>query len=164
MRKVGIILGSKSDLEIAKNTIKTLKNFEIDYDLIISSAHRSPERTLNWVKQAESNNISVIIAIAGAAAHLAGFVAAHTIIPVIGVPVASTSLCGFDALLSTLQMPGGIPVATMAIGPAGATNAAVLAIQILSTSEIELKKKLLKYKKELSNKVESDHETALKEL
>lgn len=164
MNKVGIILGSKSDVEIAKKAIEILKSFSVDYDFIISSAHRSPERTINWTINAEKNNINVIIAIAGAAAHLAGVVAAHTILPVIAVPVASTTLGGFDALLSSVQMPAGVPVATMAIGSAGAVNAAILAIQILSLTDADLREKIIAYKNNLSLKVEKDHCDILKDL
>lgn len=164
MNKVGIILGSKSDIEIAKSAITILKEFSVPFDFIISSAHRSPDRTIQWVVNAEKNDIKIIIAIAGAAAHLAGIVAAHTILPVIAVPVPSTTLGGFDALLSTVQMPAGVPVATMAIGTAGSTNAAILSIQILSLTDNSLKEKIILYKKTLSKKVEKDHSLIIKDL
>jgi 5-(carboxyamino)imidazole ribonucleotide mutase len=164
MNKVGIILGSKSDIEIAKSAITILKEFSVPFDFIISSAHRSPDRTIQWVVNAEKNDIKIIIAIAGAAAHLAGIVAAHTILPVIAVPVPSTTLGGFDALLSTVQMPAGVPVATMAIGTAGSTNAAILSIQILSLTDNSLKEKIILYKKTLSTKVEKDHSLIIKDL
>jgi 5-(carboxyamino)imidazole ribonucleotide mutase len=158
---VGIILGSKSDLNIAHTAIEILTHFNINFDFIISSAHRSPGRTINWVKSVEEKGINVIIAIAGAAAHLAGFVAAHTILPVIAVPVPSSELSGIDSLLSCVQMPGGVPVATMAIGEAGAKNAAILACQILSTANDKLKEELKKYKLSLADKVEKDHNEAV---
>lgn len=164
MNKIGIILGSKSDIEIAKSAIDILKDFEVPFDFFISSAHRSPDRTIKWVINSEKINIKVIIAIAGAAAHLAGVVAAHTILPVIAVPVPSTTLGGFDALLSTVQMPAGTPVATMAIGTAGAINAAILSIQILSLTDNSLKDKIIEYKKELTRKVERDHNLIIKDL
>lgn len=164
MSKVGIVLGSKSDFEIAKHTINILNIFEVNFDFIISSAHRSPDRTIKWTINAEKNDIKVIIALAGAAAHLAGVVAAHTTLPVVAVPIASTTLGGFDSLLSSVQMPAGVPVATMAIGNAGAINAAIFAIQILSLTDITLKEKIVAYKKDLSNKVEIDHNMVLKDL
>jgi 5-(carboxyamino)imidazole ribonucleotide mutase len=164
MNKVGIILGSKSDFDVAKKAIETLESFGIDYDFIISSAHRSPDRTIKWTVNAEKNNIKVIIAIAGAAAHLAGVVAAHTTLPVVAVPVSSTTLGGFDALLSSVQMPAGVPVATMAIGSSGAVNASIFAIQILSLTDANLKEKIAAYKKDLSLKVEKDHIDILKSL
>ena len=158
MAKVGIILGSKSDFEVAVATTRTLREFKIDFDLIISSAHRTPERTVTWVKNAEKNDIKVIIAIAGAAAHLAGVVASKTILPVIAVPVASTALCGIDALLSSVQMPSGIPVATMAIGIAGAKNAAILACQILALYDDLPKQQLIDFKNKMIRKIENDNE------
>jgi 5-(carboxyamino)imidazole ribonucleotide mutase len=164
MNKVGIILGSKSDFDVAKKAIETLESLTVDYDFIISSAHRSPDRTIQWTINAEKNNIKVIIAIAGAAAHLAGVVAAHTTLPVIAVPVSSTTLGGFDALLSSVQMPAGVPVATMAIGSAGAVNAAIFATQILSLADTNLKEKFTAFKKDLSLKVEKDNSNILKNL
>ncbi|MDY6820700.1 MAG: 5-(carboxyamino)imidazole ribonucleotide mutase [Deferribacterota bacterium] len=163
--KVGIILGSKSDIDFAKETIKILKNFNVKYNLIISSAHRSPERTHKWaIDTVSKENIEVIIAIAGAAAHLAGVVASYVSIPVIAVPINSTSLMGLDALLSMVQMPAGVPVATMSIGKQGAKNAAIFAIQILSLKDDSLKEKLKSYKLELAKKVEIDHFDTLKNL
>ncbi len=129
--KVLIIMGSDSDLPIMEEAEKVLKKFKIPYDTTVASAHRSPKRTVKLTTEAEKKGIEVIIAGAGSAAHLAGVIAAHTILPVIGVPIDSSPLKGIDALFSTVQMPPGIPVATMAIGKAGAKNAAILAAQIL---------------------------------
>ncbi len=157
MAKVGLIMGSKSDFEIVKECISTLKLFNIDYDVIISSAHRTPDKTINWVKSAKSNNISVIIAFAGAAAHLAGVTASKTNLPIIAVPIASTTLGGLDSLLSSVQMPGGIPVATMAIGKAGAKNAALYACQIIALQNDTLYEKLENYRKAMADKIEKDN-------
>lgn len=156
MSKVGIIMGSKSDMEIAEKVMDTLDEFGVEWEVTVSSAHRTPEKTANWVKNAPDRGVKVIIAIAGAAAHLAGVVASETHLPILAVPVASTSLQGIDALLSMVQMPGGVPVATMAIGKAGAKNAAIFSVQILSTSDEMLEKKLLDYKKEMAEKVHND--------
>jgi len=164
MTKVGIILGSKSDMEIARVAVNTLKEFAVDFDIIISSAHRTPDRTSAWVKNAKKNNIEIIIAIAGAAAHLGGVVASKTLLPVIAVPVASTALCGFDALLSSVQMPGGIPVATMAIGTAGAKNAALFACQIAALNDETLNKKLLIHRDRMKEQVVQDSENILKNI
>jgi len=164
MTKVGIILGSKSDIEIAQVAVNTLKEFDVDFDIIISSAHRTPDRTSAWVKNAKKNNIEIIIAIAGAAAHLGGVVASKTLLPVIAVPVASTALCGVDALLSSVQMPGGIPVATMAIGTAGAKNAALFACQIAALNDETLNKKLLIYRDRMKEQVVQDSENILKNI
>jgi len=164
MTKVGIILGSKSDIEIAQVAVNTLKEFDVDFDIIISSAHRTPDRTSAWVKNAKKNNIEIIIAIAGAAAHLGGVVASKTLLPVIAVPVASTALCGVDALLSSVQMPGGIPVATMAIGTAGAKNAALFACQIAALNDETLNKKLLIHRDRMKEQVVQDSENILKNI
>jgi 5-(carboxyamino)imidazole ribonucleotide mutase len=139
---VAILMGSKSDWEIMKNCPDTLAKFGVDCECRVLSAHRTPAQTAAFVKQAEQDGVAVIIAAAGMAAHLAGAVAAHTTLPVIGVPMKGGALDGLDALLSTVQMPRGIPVATVAIGKAGAINAAILAVQILSTSRPELREKL----------------------
>ena len=157
MGKVGIIMGSKSDLHVAETIFTVLNEFSVPFDVIVSSAHRTPETTVEWTRKAEDSGISVIIAIAGAAAHLAGVVASETNLPVIAVPVAATSLGGIDALLSMVQMPGGIPVATMAIGNAGAKNAAIYACQIIATSSPELKAKLIGYRKNMKQKVYDDN-------
>jgi phosphoribosylaminoimidazole carboxylase PurE protein len=138
---VAIVMGSDSDLSVMEETAKILAEFEVPYEMTVSSAHRSPERTAEHARKAEERGIEVIIAGAGGAAHLAGVIAAHTILPVIGVPMES-GLMGIDSLLSTVQMPGGVPVATVAIGKAGARNAGILAVQILSGNHPELKKSL----------------------
>jgi phosphoribosylaminoimidazole carboxylase PurE protein len=151
---VGIVMGSDSDLPVMEEAKKLLEYLEIEYELTISSAHRAPDRTLNYAKSAIEKGLEVIIAGAGSAAHLAGMIAAHTNLPVIGVPIDSSCLKGIDALLSTVQMPGGIPVATMAIGKAGAKNAAIFAAQILGVKYPKIREKLSIYKKELAFQVE----------
>ncbi len=151
---VGILMGSDSDLPVMEEAAKALKSFGIPYEVIVSSAHRTPERTARYAKSAEKRGIRVIIAGAGSAAHLAGFIAANTTIPVIGVPIDSSSLKGLDALLSTVQMPGGVPVASMAIGPAGAKNAGIFAAQILSTADEGLRARLKAHRKEQAKVVE----------
>lgn len=158
MSKVGIIMGSKSDFDIAKDAVDILKGFGIEYEVIVSSAHRTPERTLEWAKTAEQRGLDAIIALAGAAAHLAGVVASETNLPVIAVPVSATSLNGLDALLSMVQMPGGIPVATMAIGKAGAKNAGIFAGQIIARSNSEVAAKVAQYKEDMKEKVYKDNE------
>ena len=140
MKKVGIIIGSDSDLPIIEKAIDILKDFSIPFEVHIYSAHRTPEKAIEFSKNAEKNGFGVIIAAAGMAAHLAGVIAANTIIPVIGIPCKSQNLEGIDALLSTVQMPSGIPVATVAIN--GGVNAALLSIEILAVNDKELSKKL----------------------
>ena len=140
MKKVGIIMGSDSDLPIIEKAIDILKDFSIPFEVHIYSAHRTPEKAIEFSKNAEKNGFGVIIAAAGMAAHLAGVIAANTIIPVIGIPCKSQNLEGIDALLSTVQMPSGIPVATVAIN--GGVNAALLSIEILAVNDEELSKKL----------------------
>jgi phosphoribosylaminoimidazole carboxylase PurE protein len=152
--KVAIVLGSDSDYPVIEDMLKILKDFGIEHELVVSSAHRSPGRTEKYAVGLEARGVQVVIACAGAAAHLAGVIAAHTILPVIGVPIDSSPLKGLDALFSTSMMPAGVPVATMGIGKAGASNAAVLAAQILSRSDAELSERLRKYKKRLSDRVE----------
>ena len=152
--KVSIVLGSDSDYSIVQDMIQILADFGIEHEVTISSAHRSPGRTLQYAAALEGRGIQVVIACAGAAAHLAGVIAAHTILPVIGVPIDSSPLNGLDALLSTSMMPAGVPVATMGIGKSGASNAAVLAAQILARSSPELSERLRKYKKQLADRVE----------
>ena len=152
--KVAIILGSDSDYPVIQDMVDILKNFGIDYELVVSSAHRSPERTHRYALEMEQRGIQVAIACAGAAAHLAGVIAAHTILPVIGVPIDSSPLQGLDALLSTSMMPAGVPVATMGIGKSGASNAAVLAAQILARNDSALQERLRSYKKQLAQRVE----------
>ena len=151
---VGILMGSDSDLPIMEEAAKVLKEFDIPYEITISSAHRSPKRTSDYANNAADRGIKIIIAGAGSAAHLAGFIAAETILPVIGVPIDSSSLKGMDALLSTVQMPGGVPVAAMAIGKAGAKNAGIFAAQILATSDKDIQAKLRAYKEKQANDVE----------
>lgn len=142
MKFISIIMGSKSDYEVVSEAAKVLEGFGVKYELIISSAHRSPERTISYVAQAEKKGVVAFICAAGMAAHLAGVVAAHTTKPVIGVPMAGGALSGVDALYSTVQMPAGMPVATLAVGKAGAINSAYLAMQILALSDAELSQKL----------------------
>src|SRR5580658_6231754 len=139
---VGIVMGSKSDWDVMKSASETLAKFGVAHESRVMSAHRSPALTSEYASNAEKNGIEVIIAAAGGAAHLAGVFAAHTLVPVLGVPMESQSLKGLDSLLSTVQMPGGIPVGTLAIGKPGATNAALLAIAILANSRPELREQL----------------------
>jgi len=151
---VSIVMGSDSDLEVMREAAKALEEFGIAYEIDVTSAHRSPERTAEYARKAAARGIRVIIAGAGGAAHLAGVIAAHTTLPVIGVPIPSTSLNGLDSLLATVQMPAGIPVATVAIGEPGATNAGILAAQILGLANAGIGKKLAAHKKQLANAVE----------
>jgi phosphoribosylaminoimidazole carboxylase PurE protein len=150
---VSIVMGSDSDLEIMREAAQALQGFGICYEIDVTSAHRSPERTAEFARQAAGRGIRVIIAGAGGAAHLAGVIAAHTSLPVIGVPIPSTSLNGLDSLLSTVQMPAGIPVATVAIGKPGATNAGILAAQILGLSDEAVAKALDAHKQKLAQGV-----------
>jgi len=152
--QVSIVMGSDSDLEIMREAGKALEGFGIEYEIDVTSAHRSPDRSAEFAKKAASRGIRVIIAGAGGAAHLAGVIAAHTILPVIGVPIPSTSLNGMDSLLSTVQMPAGIPVATVAIGKPGATNAGILAAQIIAVADAGIAKKLDAHKEKLAKGVE----------
>jgi len=156
MKFVSIVMGSKSDYEVMKECAKTLENFSVPYELIISSAHRSPQRTKNYIKQAEEKGAKVFIAAAGMAAHLAGALAATTTKPVIGVPMKGGAMDGMDAMLSTVQMPAGMPVATLALGKAGAVNAAYLAMQILALDDTELATKLYEDRIAKAKKVETD--------
>jgi 5-(carboxyamino)imidazole ribonucleotide mutase len=152
MAKVGIIMGSKSDYPVMREAEDILKEFDIDYEINIVSAHRTPEKMMDYSKNAHERGINVIIAGAGGAAHLPGMVASITPLPVIGVPVKSrNSIDGWDSILSILQMPGGVPVATVALN--GAKNAGILAVEILGSSNSELLKKVIQYKKELEEKV-----------
>lgn len=150
---VGIVMGSKSDKEIMEEAANVLKEFGIPYEMTIASAHRSPKRTAEYASSAIERGIEVIIAGAGSAAHLAGVIASETILPVIGVPIDSSPLNGLDSLLSTVQMPGGIPVAAMAIGKAGSKNAGIFAAQILGLKYPEILEKLTHYKKKLADDV-----------
>ncbi len=151
---VGIVMGSDSDFEIMQEAASVLKKFGVPYEITVASAHRSPQRASEYAKTAMERGIRVIIAGAGHAAHLAGAMSAYTILPIIGVPIDSSCLKGLDSLLSTVQMPPGIPVATVSIGKPGAGNAGILAIQILAISDTTLQNKLLDYKKKLADQVE----------
>jgi len=151
---VSIVMGSDSDLEIMRESAAALEGFGIDYEMDITSAHRSPTRTAEFARQAAGRGIKVIIAGAGGAAHLAGVIAAETTLPVIGVPIPSSSLQGLDSLLATVQMPAGIPVATVAIGKAGAANAGILAAQILALADSAIARKLSQHKEKLARGVE----------
>jgi phosphoribosylaminoimidazole carboxylase PurE protein len=150
---VGIIMGSDSDLPIMQEATKVLKQFEIPYEIGVYSAHRSPHRTAEYVRTARDRGLKLIIAGAGASAHLAGVTAAETTLPVIGVPIDSSPLSGFDALLSTVQMPPGVPVATMGVGKSGATNAGIFAVQILALGDESLRARLAEYKVQLEKSV-----------
>ncbi len=156
MRFVSIIIGSKSDYETMKACADTLEAFGVNYELVISSAHRSPQRTRDYIKQAEEKGAEVFIAASGMAAHLAGVVASKTVKPVIGVPMSASALSGIDSLLSTVQMPAGMPVATVAIGKAGAINSAYLAMQILALDDEELAIKLKEDRISKAKKIEMD--------
>ncbi len=150
---VGIIMGSDSDLAVMQEAAKVLKQFEIPYEIGVYSAHRSPHRTLEYVRSAGERGLKVIIAGAGSSAHLAGVTAAETTLPVIGIPIDSSPLSGLDSLLSTVQMPPGVPVATMGVGNSGATNAAVFAVQILALGDERLARRLAEYKDQLEKSV-----------
>ncbi|PID47652.1 MAG: 5-(carboxyamino)imidazole ribonucleotide mutase [Proteobacteria bacterium] len=156
MSFVSIIMGSKSDYDVMKECFGVLESFDVKYEVIISSAHRSPQRTKDYVLNADKKGACVFIAAAGMAAHLAGAVASMTTKPVIGVPLSASSLNGLDALYSTVQMPSGMPVATLAIGKAGAINAAYLAMQILALVDTDLNEKLQSDRAKKAQKVESD--------
>ena len=151
---VGIIMGSKTDLDTLQGAMDVLKEFGIEHEVRVLSAHRTPELVLEWSATAEQRGFEVLIAAAGGAAHLPGVVAAKTVLPVLGVPVASTTLGGADALLSIVQMPKGIPVGTLAIGKAGAANAALLAIAIMGGKRPELREKLKAWRKARAEEVE----------
>jgi 5-(carboxyamino)imidazole ribonucleotide mutase len=150
---VAVVMGSKSDWDVMKSASETLKHFDVPHECRVLSAHRTPAATIEYVGAAEGRGLQVVIAAAGGAAHLAGVVAAHTLLPVLGVPMESASLKGLDSLLSTVQMPGGIPVGTLAIGKPGATNAALLAVAILAGSRPELREKLRAFRAEQTAKV-----------
>jgi 5-(carboxyamino)imidazole ribonucleotide mutase len=152
--RVGILMGSDSDLDVMREAEKRLDGFGIAYETRIMSAHRTPEKAAEYAATAEQRGLQVIICGAGAAAHLAGAIAANTTLPVIGIPIDSSSLKGLDALLATVQMPAGIPVATMAIGKAGAANAGILAAQIVGRKDAEVAAKLVQAKKEMATGVE----------
>lgn len=152
--KVGLIMGSRSDLPVVEKTMEILKRFGIEYEARVLSAHRTPDQALDYAKQAEKKGLDVLIAAAGKAAHLPGVLAGVTILPVIGLPIKSSTMDGLDSLLSIVQMPSGVPVATVAIN--GAENAGILAAQILSLKYPDLKDKLLAFKQEIQDKVLSD--------
>ena len=155
---VGILMGSDSDLPVMEEAAKILKDFSIPFEMTVSSAHRTPKRTSEYAQSAEGRGIKVIIAGAGSAAHLAGFIAAETTLPVIGVPIESGPLNGRDSRLSTVQMPGGVPVASMAIGKAGAKNAGIFAAQILAVSDPKLRAALKAHREEMARQVEAKAE------
>jgi len=156
--KVAIFLGSESDFDVVKEALALLEEFGVAYALEVTSAHRTPDRTVRLVKDFEKEGVEVFIAVAGKAAHLAGLVAAHTLYPVIGVPVRGSGLGGLDALLSTVQMPKGVPVAGMGLGKSGAANAVLLAVQILSLGDSSLRAKLAGHRKKMAGKVEQSSE------
>lgn len=153
---VGVIMGSKSDYEHLAPAIELLGHLGIPYEAKVVSAHRTPDLMFEYAEQAERSGLLVIIAAAGGAAHLPGMVAAHTVVPVLGVPVESATLKGLDSLLSINQMPGGVPVGTLAIGKAGATNAALLAVSILSNSRPDLRAKLRAFREEQTQRVRQE--------
>ncbi len=161
MKKVIVVMGSDSDLQVMEGAIRTLRSFGVPFDVRIVSAHRTPAAAEELSRTAEEQGAGVIIAGAGKAAHLAGVLAANTVLPVIGVPVKSSTMDGLDSLLSTVQMPSGIPVATVAIN--GAENAALLAVQILSFCEPGLREALHKYKKDMERKILEKDETIRKQ-
>ncbi len=152
--QVQILMGSGSDADVMRNTVRTLRELGVECEMTVASAHRSPDRVRRVLAEAHERGVKVFVVGAGAAAHLAGVVAAHTVLPVIGVPIDSSPLGGFDALLSTVQMPPGVPVATVAVGKAGATNAAVLAAQILAVGDREIGARLADYRRGLAEKVD----------
>lgn len=153
MSKISIIMGSQSDLETVQGAINLLKEFKVPFEARVLSAHRTPKELVAYVEVSSKKDTKVFIAAAGGAAALAGVIAAHTSLPVIGIPIETSSLKGLDSLLSTVQMPAGIPVATMSIGKAGAKNAALFALEILGTSDKSIREKLIKYKEEMRRKI-----------
>lgn len=154
MPQVAIAMGSDSDLETMREAAKVLQEFGIENEIVVTSAHRSPNRTHKWALELEKRGVEIVIAGAGMAAHLAGVLASLLTIPVIGVPLEGSPLQGLDSLLATVQMPPGIPVATVAIGKAGAKNAGHLALEILALKDKELKKKLVAYREKLEKEIE----------
>ncbi|MGH9691733.1 MAG: 5-(carboxyamino)imidazole ribonucleotide mutase [Candidatus Acidiferrales bacterium] len=157
-------MGSDSDFSVMSEAGKTLDKFGIPYEMEVVSAHRTPARAHEYATTALGRGLKVLIAAAGAAAHLAGVIAANTTLPVIGVPMASSSLNGLDALLATVQMPGGVPVATMAIDKAGAVNAAIFAAEILAVSDAEMARKLVEHKENLARSVAEKNERLKQQL
>ena len=162
--EVAIIMGSDSDWEFLKDGAKTLQAFGVLFDVHVMSAHRTPDAAARFAKSASGKGLQVILAAAGGAAHLAGVIAGHTILPVIGIPVKGGALNGMDALLSMVQMPAGIPVATVTLGSAGPVNAALLAIQILALSRPDLARRLVKHKQDMKHKVTRGHVRVQKAL
>lgn len=156
--KVAVFIGSESDFDVIEGAVKVLKDFNVPFLLEVTSAHRTPERTEKLVRDFEAQGGEVIIAAAGMAAHLAGVIASHTTLPVIGIPVGGSAVNGLDALLATVQMPKGIPVACMGIGKHGAINAALLAVQILSLQDDSLKTRFQAHRREQAEKVEKSSE------
>ncbi len=152
-KAISIIMGSQSDLETVNEAINLLKEFKVDFEVKVLSAHRTPKELAKYVEEAPKKGIKIFIAAAGGAAALAGVVASHTVLPVIGIPIETTSLKGMDSLLSTVQMPAGIPVASMAIGKPGAKNAAIFALEILGVNDKVIQSKLVEYKKEMREKI-----------
>jgi phosphoribosylaminoimidazole carboxylase PurE protein len=161
---VAILMGSDSDLPVMKEAARTLKRLEVPFELEITSAHRTPDRTARFVREAEGRGVRVFVVGAGGAAHLAGVVAAHTVRPVLGVPLSATDLQGVDALYATVMMPAGVPVGTLAIGKAGATNAALLAAEILAVSDDALRDRLATLREEQAEKVARKSEKARSDL
>jgi 5-(carboxyamino)imidazole ribonucleotide mutase len=162
--RVAILMGSDSDLPSMSEAARVLEKLGVDYEFAVTSAHRSPQRTVDLVGRAEKNGVRVFVVGAGSAAHLAGVVAAHTTRPVLGVPLASSDLQGLDALLATVQMPAGIPVGTLAIGKAGAANAAWLAVSILALDDEALSRRLRDQRRAMAQKVERKSEAARSKL
>ena len=162
--QVGIVMGSDSDWPLVKKAYETLKGFGVESEVRVISAHRTPELAAEYAKTAASRGIKVVIAAAGGAAHLGGILAAHTTLPVLGIPVVGGALSGIDALLATLQMPSGIPVATLTLGSAGPVNAALFAVQILALSDEALAEKLAAHKRALADKVAAANERIAKEI
>jgi phosphoribosylaminoimidazole carboxylase PurE protein len=152
--KVGIVMGSDSDLPVMQEACKVLDDFGIEYEVTVASAHRSPDRAARYAQTAVDRGLDVIIAGAGGAAHLAGVMAAGTTLPVIAVPLASSPLSGFDALLSSVQMPPGVPVAVVSVGPWGARNAGLLAVQIIARRDERLREALVQHKAKMAEEVE----------
>jgi 5-(carboxyamino)imidazole ribonucleotide mutase len=163
MAAVGVILGSDSDLPKVRDCFEILDQFAVDYEVIVSSAHRSPEKTVEWVQSASGRGLKVIIAVAGGAAHLPGVVAAQTVLPVLGVPVETKIAGGLDSILSILQMPAGIPVAAMPTGKSGGANAALFAISILAVGDKDITEKLVNYRKKMETKI-TEKNNSIKEM
>jgi len=153
MSQIAIIMGSKSDLETVRKTTEILASFKVSYEVRVLSAHRTPRELVNYVSNLKEKNIKVIIAAAGGSAALAGVIASHTNLPVVGIPIETKSLKGLDSLLSTVQMPPGIPVACMSIGDWGAKNAAIFALEILALKDNKIESKLIKYRKQMATRV-----------